>query len=127
MIYDFICDELYVPMKLKELAILMQVPKRDRAELTRVMDALVEDGKVELTKKGKYIKSEKKYETGVFTSHPKGFGFVTIEGMDEDIFIPAGTGERSHAHGYRAACHLSDNRRKTQRGNDHKDPFPRYE
>ena len=89
MIYDFICDELYVPMKLKELAILMQVPKRDRAELTRVMDALVEDGKVELTKKGKYIKSEKKYETGVFTSHPKGFGFVTIEGMDEDIFIPA--------------------------------------
>ena len=89
MIYNFICDELYVPMKLKELAILMQVPKRDRAELTRVMDALVEDGKVELTKKGKYIKSEKKYETGVFTSHPKGFGFVTIEGMDEDIFIPA--------------------------------------
>ena len=89
LIYDFICDELYVPMKLKELAILMQVPKRDRAELTRVMDALVEDGKVELTKKGKYIKSEKKYETGVFTSHPKGFGFVTIEGMDEDIFIPA--------------------------------------
>lgn len=89
MIYDFICDELYVPMKLKELALLMQVPKRDRAELTRVMDALVEDGKVELTKKGKYIKSEKKYETGVFTSHPKGFGFVTIEGMDEDIFIPA--------------------------------------
>lgn len=89
MIYDFICDELYVPMKLKELAILMQVPKRDRAELTRVMDALVEDGKVELTKKGKYIKSEKKYEIGVFTSHPKGFGFVTIEGMDEDIFIPA--------------------------------------
>ena len=89
MIYDFICDELYVPMKLKELAILMQVPKRDRAELTRVMDALIEDGKVELTKKGKYIKSEKKYETGVFTSHPKGFGFVTIEGMDEDIFIPA--------------------------------------
>ena len=78
MIYDFICDELYVPMKLKELAILMQVPKRDRAELTRVMDALVEDGKVELTKKGKYIKSEKKYENGVFTSHPKGFGFVTI-------------------------------------------------
>ena len=46
MIYDFICDELYVPMKLKELAILMQVPKRDRAELTRVMDSLVEDGKV---------------------------------------------------------------------------------
>lgn len=88
MIYDFICDELYVPMKLKELAILMQVPKKDRAELLHVMDALVEDGKVELTKKGKYIKSEKKFETGIFTSHPKGYGFVTVEGQQEDIFIP---------------------------------------
>lgn len=88
MIYGFICDELYVPMKLKELAILMQVPKKDRAELLNVMDALVEDGKVELTKKGKYIKSEKKFETGIFTSHPKGYGFVTVEGQQEDIFIP---------------------------------------
>ena len=27
IIYDFICDDFYVPMKLKELAILLQVPK----------------------------------------------------------------------------------------------------
>ena len=25
--------------------------------------------------------------TGVFTGHAKGFGFVTVEGMDEDIYI----------------------------------------
>ena len=30
VIYDFICDEFYVPMKLKELAILLQVPKEQR-------------------------------------------------------------------------------------------------
>ena len=33
MIYEFICDEFYVPMKLKELAILLQVPKEQRNEL----------------------------------------------------------------------------------------------
>lgn len=26
---------------------------------------------------------------GTFTSHPKGYGFVSIEGEEEDIFIPA--------------------------------------
>ena len=33
VIYDFICDEFYVPMKLKELAILLQVPKDERSGL----------------------------------------------------------------------------------------------
>ena len=32
-IYEFICDEFYVPMKLKELAILLQVSKEQRNEL----------------------------------------------------------------------------------------------
>ena len=27
MIYDFICDELYVPMKAKEMAVVLGVPK----------------------------------------------------------------------------------------------------
>ena len=26
VIYDFICDDLYVPMKLKEIAVILQVP-----------------------------------------------------------------------------------------------------
>ena len=30
VIYEFICDEFYVPMKIKELAILLQVPKEQR-------------------------------------------------------------------------------------------------
>ena len=47
MIYDFICDELYVPMKAKEMAIVLNVPKSQRGELVEVLDALVADGKVE--------------------------------------------------------------------------------
>ena len=34
---------------------------------------------------------------GIFTAHPKGFGFVSVEGEDEDIFIPeANVGDALH-------------------------------
>lgn len=88
MIYAFVCDELYVPMKAKELAIMLRVDKEQRGELQQVLDALVEEGKLELTKKGKYIKSSEAFTTGVYTGNSRGFGFVTIEGEEEDIFIP---------------------------------------
>lgn len=38
IIYDFICDEFYVPMKLKELAIMLQVPKESRRELKQILE-----------------------------------------------------------------------------------------
>lgn len=88
MIYEFICDELYVPMKIKEMAMVLNIPKSQRAELTEVLDALLSEGKIEVSKKGKFSKSEGKFITGVFTAHPKGFGFVSVEGEEEDIFIP---------------------------------------
>ena len=35
--------------------------------------------------------------TGIFTSHPRGFGFVTVEGQTEDYYIPADAiGEAMH-------------------------------
>ena len=49
---------------------------------------LQEEGKIELSKRGKYSKAESKNVTGVFTAHQRGFGFVTVEGETEDIFIP---------------------------------------
>ena len=87
-IYQFICDELYVPMKAKEMASVLNVPKHLRMELQEVLDALILEGKIEITAKGKYVKSEGTNLVGVFNAHPRGFGFVTIEGEEEDIFIP---------------------------------------
>lgn len=26
--------------------------------------------------------------TGIFTGHSRGFGFVTVEGIEQDVFIP---------------------------------------
>ena len=87
LIYEFICDEFYVPMKQKELAILLQVPKEQRHELKEILDVLEQEGKIHLTAKGKYVKGETKHLVGVYTAHAKGFGFVTIENEAEDIFI----------------------------------------
>lgn len=89
MLYSFICDEMYVPMKIKEIAIVLGVKKTEREELAEVLDELVADGKIALSKRGKYTKAEAKTVEGTFTAHPKGFGFVTVEGEDEDIFIPS--------------------------------------
>ncbi len=88
MIYEFICSDLYVPMKVKEMAVLMDVPREDRGDLQQILSELVEEGKIEVSKRGKYTKSEGKFLWGIFTGNVRGFGFVTVEGEPEDIYIP---------------------------------------
>ncbi len=87
-IYDFICDRQYVPMKAKEIAAVLNVAKEERPELALVLDELLSEGKIELTAKGRYKKADERYIVGRFTAHPRGFGFVTADGEEEDIFIP---------------------------------------
>ena len=87
IIYEFICDARYVPMKQKELAIVLQVPRERREELTWALEELLAEGKIALSKRGRYSKAEEKTVTGIFTSHAKGFGFVSVEDQEEDIFI----------------------------------------
>lgn len=84
-------EESYVPMKLKELAILLDIPKSRREELKEVLDALIADGKAGVSKKGKYGKAELFSRTGVFTANPRGFGFVTAEGFRKTCSWPRTT------------------------------------
>ena len=87
IIYEFICDARYVPMKQKELAIVLQVSRERRQELAQALDELVAEGKLQISKRGRYSKAEEKTVTGIFTSHAKGFGFVSVEDQEEDIYI----------------------------------------
>ena len=87
IIYEFISDPHYVPMKQKELAVILQVAKEDREELSRALEELLGEGKIELSKRGRYSKAQPRKAVGVFTSHAKGFGFVSVEGLEQDIFI----------------------------------------
>ena len=58
MVYQFICDEFYVPMKMKEMAAILQVKKDDRQDLKEILDALEAEGKIHRTQKGNYIKGQ---------------------------------------------------------------------
>ncbi len=88
MIYGFMCSEFYVPMKIKELAVMMDVPRSERDDLAQVLAELVAEGKIEVSKRGKYAKAEGKSLCGTFIGNVRGFGFVEIEGVEQDIFIP---------------------------------------
>ena len=48
VVYDLMCDSLYTPMKFKELAMLLQVPKENRDELRKILEALEKEGKIYL-------------------------------------------------------------------------------
>ncbi len=82
-------EKTYVPMKLKELAVFLDIPKARREELKAVLDILLEEGKIGISAKGKYGKARDFARVGIFTGHARGFGFVTVEGQEQDIFIPA--------------------------------------
>ncbi|MDO4465145.1 MAG: ribonuclease R [Bacillota bacterium] len=90
IICQLVEDSCYVPMKEKELAVFMQVQAEDREELKSILAELVEQGKLELTKRGKYVKGSGKplNLTGTFISNARGFGFVEIDGQEQDFFIP---------------------------------------
>lgn len=90
VIMDLVESDFYVPMKEKELTVMLQVSKQDRGELNRILNELLAEGKLSLTKKGKFVKAKRsdKELIGTFISHPKGFGFVEIDGRDEDLYIP---------------------------------------
>lgn len=77
----------YVPMKQKELAIIMQVPKSSRQEFKQMLDELVEEGKISVSSRKKYTKSKFPVIIGTFQANIKGFGFVSLEDTKEDVFI----------------------------------------
>ena len=88
VICDLVRDEMYIPMKEKEMAVFLQVSREERQEFHSILEELLAEGKITLTAKGKIMKSDGKFLTGTFISNAKGFGFVEVEGREEDLYIP---------------------------------------
>ena len=93
LILDFISSKEYAPMRAKDIAMLLQIPKGKRSELFQVLDELEAEGKI-WNHRGKYEKvrqkEEKKTEElleGTFIANSRGFGFVEIDGQTEDLYI----------------------------------------
>ena len=88
-LYDFICDEQYKPMRLKDIRFLLQVKDADKKRVEEALNELVEEGKITVTPKGKYKKLDDKFLVGDYIGNKKGYGFVRVEGHKDDFFIPA--------------------------------------
>lgn len=89
MIMQLFSDPSYKPMRLKELCMLLNIPKGSRSELKEVLDGLLDEGKISVSEKGKYGKADLFNPIGIFEGNARGYGFVKVEGMEQDIFIPA--------------------------------------
>lgn len=88
ILLEFINSKEYQPMKFKEIANVLQVPRDEKQDLREVLEALQADGKIEADTKGRYKLADEGTKTGIFAGTQRGFGFVIIEGEEEDIFIP---------------------------------------
>ncbi|MBQ0028279.1 MAG: ribonuclease R [Lachnospiraceae bacterium] len=94
VILDLMKNEYYIPMKEKELAIMLQVEPEDRPVLSSILTELLTEQKIEISKRGKYqlldaknVKTEG-LVTGTFISHSKGFGFIEVDGREDDLYVP---------------------------------------
>jgi len=88
MLMEFFTDNEYKPMRFRDIAAILQVPKKSRDELRELLDSLVSQGSIFMDEKGRYQIPGDNVKTGIFSGTQKGFGFVIIEGEPEDIFIP---------------------------------------
>ena len=86
-ILDFMSDEDYVPMKAKEIAKIMRVPKNEYHEFLEVIGKLELELKIEKNRKNRYSLSKKTYYLGKYRKNAKGFGFVKIEEQEDEIYI----------------------------------------
>ena len=86
-ILDFMSDEDYVPMKAKEIAMIMRVPQNEYHEFLEVIGKLELELKIEKNRKNRYSLSKKTYYLGKYRKNAKGFGFVKIEEQEDEIYI----------------------------------------
>ncbi len=88
LILDFMSEESYVPMKAKEMASILCVPKTEYSSFSEVLKKLEEEYRIQKNRKSKYsLVDSNRYITGVFRANEKGFGFVKIKDREDEVYI----------------------------------------
>lgn len=88
LILSYVENEDYRPMRMKEMAVLFGVPKKERGEFHEILDELIAKGKLTLNRRGLICLPEENIVVGEFMATQRGFGFVRVEEWEDDIFIP---------------------------------------
>lgn len=87
IILQFMKDPEYTPMKAKEIAMILGVPKKEYHQFQEAISNLEMELKIGKNRKNRYRVIEENYKEGIFRKNPKGFGFVKIEGEEDEIYI----------------------------------------
>ena len=87
IILEFMKDENYTPMKAKEIAMILGVPKKEYNQFTQILKDLEENYKIVKNKKNRYRLIGANFQEGIYRKNQKGFGFVKIENQEDEIYI----------------------------------------
>ncbi len=88
MLEEFFKSKGYVPMKFKEMASLLQVPKMERDNFRLLLNEMIKEGKLIENGEGRYEIPGADMLVGTFMSTKKGFGFLRVSENEDDIYIP---------------------------------------
>lgn len=88
-IYLYISSDEYTPLTFDELRTSLDVPEDDLPMLYSLLEELIHEGKIFLSKKKRYAPCTKNLMyPGILRCNARGkFGFVAAEGLSEDIYI----------------------------------------
>ena len=87
IILEFMKDKDYVHMKAKEIAMILGVPKKEYNNFLKALDNLEIEFKIGKNRKNRYRVIEEEFLEGTYRRNQKGFGFVKIEGREDEIYI----------------------------------------
>ncbi len=107
MLEELFSSKEYKPMRFKELVGFLQVPKSAKNELKSTLDQLITKGSIFMDTQGRYKRPGDDVKIGTFSGTQKGFGFVIMEGENEDIFIP-GEATNGALHGDKVAIVIKE-------------------
>lgn len=88
-VFLFISSKEYTPLTFEELSTSLDVPNDDLPELYSILDELICEGKIFISKKKRYAACENNFlYPGTLHCNARGkFGFVSTEALSDDIYI----------------------------------------